>query len=208
MHIPPILAKLKQWPSKLSTQETVIYLKVWWFHVRSWRSHCIVSTWWSVKVIRVLNLKRALNFGWGPEGEWWCAIIPWILDTAEISCIDLIWNLHWRVLQNEKQNRLDQWYSFEPRSKRSHRFARVEIHPTLDNIFVYRGLWCFSLTHLCNTLELNCLYAPFCRVTAWLSLRGYCTPGPYFWRLCAFSQKIKQLRTKYPMDLDRNVPRN
>ena len=41
-----------------------------------------------------------------------------------------------------------------------------------------------------------------------LVLRGYCTPGPYFWRLCAFSQKIKQLRTKYPMDLVRNVPRN
>ena len=39
-------------------------------------------------------------------------------------------------------------------------------------------------------------------------LRGYCTPGPYFWKLCAFSQKIKQLRTKYSMDLDRNVPRN
>ena len=39
-------------------------------------------------------------------------------------------------------------------------------------------------------------------------LRGYCTPGPYFWRLCAFSQQIKQLRTKYPMDLVRNVPRN
>ena len=39
-------------------------------------------------------------------------------------------------------------------------------------------------------------------------LRGYCTPGPYFLRLCAFSQKIKQLRTKYPMDLVRNVPRN
>ena len=39
-------------------------------------------------------------------------------------------------------------------------------------------------------------------------LRGYCTPGPYFWRLCAFSQKIKQLRTKYPMDMVRNVLRN
>ena len=39
-------------------------------------------------------------------------------------------------------------------------------------------------------------------------LRGYCTSGPYFWRLCAFSQKIKQLWTKYPMDLVRNVPRN
>ena len=39
-------------------------------------------------------------------------------------------------------------------------------------------------------------------------LRGYCTTGPYFWRLCVFSQKIKQLRTKYPMDLVRNVPRN
>ena len=41
-----------------------------------------------------------------------------------------------------------------------------------------------------------------------IRLRGYCTPGPYFWRLCAFSQKIKQLRTKHPMDLVRNVPRN
>ena len=39
-------------------------------------------------------------------------------------------------------------------------------------------------------------------------LREYCTPGPYFWRLCAFSQKIKRLWTKYPMDLVRNVPRN
>ena len=39
-------------------------------------------------------------------------------------------------------------------------------------------------------------------------LRGYCTSGPYFWRFCAFSQKIKQPRTKYPMDLVRNVPRN
>ena len=39
-------------------------------------------------------------------------------------------------------------------------------------------------------------------------LRGYCTSVPYFWRLCAFSQKIKQLSTKYPKDLVRNVPRN
>ena len=27
-------------------------------------------------------------------------------------------------------------------------------------------------------------------------LRGYSTPGPYFWRPCAFSQKIKQLWKK------------
>ena len=39
-------------------------------------------------------------------------------------------------------------------------------------------------------------------------LRGNCTPGPYFWSLCAFSQQINKLRTKYPMDLVRNVPRN
>ena len=39
-------------------------------------------------------------------------------------------------------------------------------------------------------------------------IKGYCTSGPYFWRFCAFSQKIKQPRTKYPMDLVRNVPRN
>ena len=39
-------------------------------------------------------------------------------------------------------------------------------------------------------------------------LRGYCTSGPSFWRLFAFSQQIKQLWTKKPMDLVRNVPRN
>ena len=38
-------------------------------------------------------------------------------------------------------------------------------------------------------------------------LRGYSTPGPYFWRFCEFSQKIKKLWTKYPTDLIRNVPR-
>ena len=48
-------------------------------------------------------------------------------------------------------------------------------------------------------------FSSFCSLTP---LRGYCTPGPYFWRLCAFSQKVKQLRTKCPMDLVRNVPRN
>ena len=42
----------------------------------------------------------------------------------------------------------------------------------------------------------------------YIGLRGYCTPGPYFWRLCAFSQNIKQLWTKYLVDLNRNVPRN
>ena len=39
-------------------------------------------------------------------------------------------------------------------------------------------------------------------------LRGYCTSGPYFLRPFAFSQKIKQLWTKKPMDLVTNVPRN
>ena len=31
--------------------------------------------------------------------------------------------------------------------------------------------------------------------------RGYFTSGSYFGRFCVFSQKIKQLRTKYPTDL-------
>ena len=39
-------------------------------------------------------------------------------------------------------------------------------------------------------------------------LRGYCTSGPYFSRICVFLQKIKKLLTKYPMALIRNVPRN
>ena len=45
-------------------------------------------------------------------------------------------------------------------------------------------------------------------------VKGYSTPGPYFWRLCAFSQKTnkqktnKQLLTKYSMDLVRNMPKN
>ena len=40
------------------------------------------------------------------------------------------------------------------------------------------------------------------------TLRGYCTPGPYFWRLCVISWKIKQFWTQYPIDLLRNVQRN
>ena len=54
---------------------------------------------------------------------------------------------------------------------------------------------------------LSCSYKMIC-YRRLKPLRGYCTSGPYFLRLCAFSQKIKQLRTKYPMDLVRNVPRN
>ena len=59
----------------------------------------------------------------------------------------------------------------------------------------------------CSTSNL----CPMTNDTRWLvplPLRGYSTPGPYFWRLCAFSQNIKQLWTRYPMDLVRNVPRN
>ena len=68
--------------------------------------------------------------------------------------------------------------------------------------------------NLCRTNNNDAI--TFMKVVTWNNfcvkhrpyLRGYCTSGPYFWRLCAFSQKIKQLRTKYPMDLVRNVPRN
>ena len=57
---------------------------------------------------------------------------------------------------------------------------------------------CFDMKHEFTGWTYTCLH----------DLRGYCTSGPYFWRLCAFSQKIKQLWTKYPMDMVRNVPRN
>ena len=76
-----------------------------------------------------------------------------------------------------------------------------------------------SPTHLCSQANWEqaqafkpCIaqnYQIWCHIhTAKETLRGYCTPGPYFLRLWAFSQKIKQLWTKYPMDLVRNVPRN
>ena len=38
-------------------------------------------------------------------------------------------------------------------------------------------------------------------------LKGVQHPGPYFLRLRVFTQKIKQLRTKYAMNLVRIVPR-
>ena len=61
------------------------------------------------------------------------------------------------------------------------------------------------------TAVLCCPETSVVKLTKWrniVTLKGYCTPGPYFLRLCTFSQKIKQLRAKYPMDLVRNVPRN
>ena len=69
--------------------------------------------------------------------------------------------------------------------------SRARISPRPDNI-----------AHV--SVLSNIKYA----VTSSPFLRGYSTPRPYFWRLCIFSQKIKHLWTKYPMDLVRNVPRN
>ena len=69
----------------------------------------------------------------------------------------------------------------------------------------FRFVFCFVFSFfVCFVLFCFVLFCFF----KLLNLRGYCTSGPYFWRFCAFSQKIKQLRTKYPMDLVRNVPRN
>ena len=45
---------------------------------------------------------------------------------------------------------------------------------------------------VCQLAILFCLVgpkAPICKL--WTALREYCTSGPYFWRLCAFSQKNK-----------------
>ena len=42
-----------------------------------------------------------------------------------------------------------------------------------------------------------------------ITFKGVLHPWALFWKtFCIFSQKIKQLRTKYSMDLVRNVPRN
>ena len=55
-----------------------------------------------------------------------------------------------------------------------------------------RNVWNYISQYLTNTVrekrELRHT-SKYC----FIHLRGYCTPGPYFSRLCAFSQKIKQL---------------
>ena len=63
---------------------------------------------------------------------------------------------------------------------------------------------------------LNALYKQQKTIKLKYIWRGFCTLGPYFWWLCAFSQqkkikklkKIKQLWAKYPRDLVRNIPRS
>ena len=52
---------------------------------------------------------------------------------------------------------------------------------------------CFFLVENKATFSNNCIL--------FLAFKGYSTPGPCFLKLCAFSQKMKQLWTKYPMDL-------
>ena len=67
----------------------------------------------------------------------------------------------------------------------------------------------FQKVEILIPLEVYAYVVTACLISlATFNLRGYCTSGPYFWRLCAFSQKIKQLWTKYCMDLVRNIPRN
>ena len=88
----------------------------------------------------------------------------------------------------------------------------------------YKSFYIFFFLNTSNHMQINCanLFKMFCFTVSFMhcmcymnsthfqfrALRGNCTPRPYFWRLCAFSRKIKQFRTKYPMDLVRNVPRN
>ena len=64
----------------------------------------------------------------------------------------------------------------------------------------------FVCLYFCQILKFNFQFV----LLPWYNfqLRGYCTSGPYFWKLCAFSQKINQIWTKYRMDLVRNIPRN
>ena len=64
----------------------------------------------------------------------------------------------------------------------------------LDKLLMFLAFWPLNLFK-----EHSCMLHV---VRIW-QLRGYCTHGSYFWRLCVFSQKIKQFRTKYPMDLIR-----
>ena len=86
---------------------------------------------------------------------------------------------------------------------RTRDFLYIGIGHYVQTLESYWALPFWIITGSRENLEL-----PFWTITRTYDLRGYCTSGPYFWRLCAFSQKIKQLRTKYPMDLVRNVPRN
>ena len=73
-------------------------------------------------------------------------------------------------------------------------------------LWMKHGLVGFHYNRLCCMLLMVCHFRK--TFILWLILRGYCTSGHYFWRFSAFSQKIKQPRTKYLMDLVRNVPRN
>ena len=82
--------------------------------------------------------------------------------------------------------------------------------PPLEiNIFVlktFQKVYVENSKDICKLHHVNVSDAAIWRECS--NLRGYCTSGPYFGRLCAFSQKIKQLWTKYPMNLVWNVPRN
>ena len=77
----------------------------------------------------------------------------------------------------------------------------------MSKLLTWSATFCLKDPNLCNFKIFWCC-SNFTSLWKTFVLRGYCTPGPYFWRICAFSQNIKQLRTKYPMDLVRNVPRN
>ena len=92
------------------------------------------------------------------------------------------------------------------------RFVFAHINGFIQQFFVVNGSVGFyanwSWQNYFRLQKTRTNFKGYCSLWEGISLRGYCTSGPYFWRLCAFSQKIKQLRTKYPMDLVRNVPRN
>ena len=115
-------------------------------------------------------------------------------------------------------NFLDKWIEFLPKQNSLSSYTRVtEIFRftivILDSLkALTQGFLCVFLNWriiwMCNVASyLICIWCSpdrFCFV----DLNGYCTPGPYFWRLSVFSPKYKASLEKYPMDLQRNVQRN
>ena len=113
----------------------------------------------------------------------WCFPLPRRMQSSSIFSY-----LHWELHQLSFYT----WF-----------IRRLVLSVTSWNAFIKHSFHSFigsCISYLLKPVTVDWCFA--------VCLRGYCTPGPYFWRLCTFSPKIKQLRTKYPMDLVRNVPRN
>ena len=146
------------------------------------------------------TVTRNIFLLWNLKWEWWTSY----QSLNESLALCLTKNLRYfqiGMFCALSRNYLKKCGSYSKLSKELKKGTNILARP--NSSWVIDPNTIFTVLKLLGPFRFQCHYW-----VAWIIYYKIHIPWPYFWRFCVFSQKIKQLWTKYPIDLIRNVPRN